>query len=383
MKVLFVFHTGRVSGAERSAMELMRRLPSTGMVYAACPDGDLAVRLQGMGIETFAIPEAAPSRRLHWWRTPVDVLSLCRAGARLRRIARTTRPDVVHATSLRAGVISAAIPRRLHAALVVDIRDALPPGRAARVVKAITVRRAAAFIANSAWTREAFGPLPTRARMVVVHPPVDLNRFAAGSRAIGRRAVGVPDDRPLLGIVGQITPWKGHDDALRILAQVREQVPDAELLIVGTAVFAGSGDSLDSASFSNSLPGLARRLGIADAVQMLGSREDVPNLMAALDCLLVPSWAEPFGRVVLEGIAAGVPVVATARGGPAELAHVGASLTLLPPRDPDGWAPVIASMLAPGPQASLPVADLAAMQPEAAVERITRLYDALLKCGAR
>ena len=90
---------------------------------------------------------------------------------------------------------------------------------------------------------------------------------------------------------------------------------------------------------------MAARPSLAGRVEFLGERGDVPALMAALDALLVPSWEEPFGRVVVEAMAAGTPVIATSRGGTAEIVADGVNGLLAPPRDAGAWAAVIERLL--------------------------------------
>ena len=89
-----------------------------------------------------------------------------------------------------------------------------------------------------------------------------------------------------------------------------------------------------------------RERGLERHVLWLGERADVPAILAAVDVLLVPSWEEPFGRVVVEGMAMGCLVAATAVGGPAEVVTGGVDGLLLAPRDPQGWARSLGAILA-------------------------------------
>ena len=101
----------------------------------------------------------------------------------------------------------------------------------------------------------------------------------------------------------------------------------------------------DNEAFLESLRRLAAQLGVADRVAFLGEREDVPDILAALDLLLVPSWEEPFGRVVIEAMSMSVPVIATNVGGPAEVVRDGEDGILLPPGRPATWAAVAFELL--------------------------------------
>ena len=308
MRVLVVSHTATVGGGELSLLELVRALPRDVEVVAACPRGELASRLGGCA----TIPEV----ELGFGASGAvrGLVSLARAAVRVRRLARGV--DVVHANSVRAGLVASLAG----APVVVMVRDCLPASPLGRLVRLVIRRRARVVVANSDYTARRFGGA------TVVHPPVDVERFASAPPA---RLEG----SPVLGVVAQLTPWKGQADAIRALALVRRTQPEAVLVLVGSAKFATRATRFDNRSYEAELRELARQEGVADAVRFLGERDDVAALISGLDVLLVPSWEEPFGRTVVEALAAGVPVAATSVGGPAEILAAGGGL-LVPPRDP-------------------------------------------------
>ncbi|MBA3252065.1 MAG: glycosyltransferase family 4 protein, partial [Geodermatophilaceae bacterium] len=158
--------------------------------------------------------------------------------------------------------------------------------------------------------------------------------------ALGESATG----RLLLGVVAQLTPWKGQDTAIEALRMLCEEGRDARLLLIGSAKFLASSTRFDNERYLAGLRELVARAGLQDRVWWLGEREDVPELMRALDVLMLPSWEEPFGRALIEAMALGVPVIATNVGGPPEILDDGREGVLLPPREPAAWAQAVARL---------------------------------------
>jgi glycosyltransferase involved in cell wall biosynthesis len=128
----------------------------------------------------------------------------------------------------------------------------------------------------------------------------------------GPAPLTLPSDVPIVGLVGRLQPWKGQDRLLRAQAILRERGHAMHLVIVG-------GDSWGlSPEYAASLLPLARELGVEDAVTMTGEVPDAGPYVEQMDILVNASDPEPFGIVILEGMARGVAVVAVDSGGPAE-----------------------------------------------------------------
>jgi glycosyltransferase involved in cell wall biosynthesis len=155
---------------------------------------------------------------------------------------------------------------------------------------------------------------------------------------------------------------------------------DAHLLIVGEAKFVDPATRFDNRAYVARMHELVERLGLAEHVSWLGERGDVPELMAAMDVLLLPSWEEPFGRSVIEAMAMGVPVVATNIGGPAEIIEAGTDGYLVAPREPQRWAEAIRELAdQPGLRAQMGRAGRAKAEQrfslQAHVKAILELYE--------
>jgi glycosyltransferase involved in cell wall biosynthesis len=346
VRVLIVNQTGQMSGAERSLLTLIDFLSAETSVVAAAPAGDLVEQLVRRDVPVRPLRGTDASFRLHPLHTPRALAELATAAWSTARIARSEGAQLVHANTTRAGLIALGARRLGGPPVLVHIRDWVPAGRPARVVMSLIRRQAAAVVANSRFAAEQLPP--GRAPVEVISNPVDLRRFDPDGfdRSVSRARLGIEPEDELLAVVGQITPWKGQAEAVRALAAVRRIRPRARLVIAGSAKFAAASTRYDNAAYDRELRSLPARLGVEGAVGFLGERDDVAEVMAAADVLLVPSWREAFGRVAVEGMAMGVPVVVTAVGGPAELVRDGVEGRVLPPRDPEQWAGAILELLA-------------------------------------
>jgi glycosyltransferase involved in cell wall biosynthesis len=355
MRVLFVNHTGRMSGAEYSLLELMGGLSGELECELACPEGPLMSEVRRRGLVVHRIRGTDGSLRLHPRHTPAALADIARAAFELRRLARSRRVDLVHANSIRAGIAAGlgGLPglgglRGAHPPpLVAHVRDCLPPGSVSQATRGLLGGLSTVLIANSRYTRDHGVASAARGRTEVVYSPVDLDRFdpARIDREAARRALDLDPRTTVLGVVAQVTPWKGQIDAVRMLGQLNGSHPDATLLLAGSPKFTSAATRYDNVAYLAEIQREIAALGLERRVRLLGERDDVPEVMRALDVLLVPSWEEPCGRSVLEGMAMGVPVLATARGGPAEIVRDCRDGRVLPPCDPRAWSRAVGEML--------------------------------------
>lgn len=177
-------------------------------------------------------------------------------------------------------------------------------------------------------------------RLAVIHPPLDVKRFnpEVDSEQV-RLQLGLAPSVPCFGIVGLLFPWKGQDVFLKAARLVLEKLPNAVALVVGKP-------PAGNESFERELKDLAAQLQISKSVMFTGFRTDIPNLMKMMDVVVLASTLpEPFGRVIVEAMGVGTPVVATRPGGPSEIIKDGATGYLVPPNDPETMADRIAALL--------------------------------------
>jgi glycosyltransferase involved in cell wall biosynthesis len=346
MRVLYVNHTGSVSGAERSLLTLLEELPESVQGAVACPEGDLMEALRGRGIPTWRIQGTDASLRLSPVRTPRGVIEMLRSGWEVRRAARQFGADLVHASTVRAGLITALASRLGGPPTVVHVHDRLPPGAVPRIVQRAICGSADAILTCSDYTARPLSALRQCPPITVVHNPVNVEQFdpARFDRDELRGRLGLEPATVALAVTAQITPWKGQDDAVRALATVRAAHPEVELLLVGSPKFVSSATRYDNLAFSENLDRLIASLGVEGSVARLGERADVAEILGAIDVALIPSWEEPFGIAMIEAMAMKVPVIATSVGGATEIID-GTNGLLAPPRRPDLWASAIRRLI--------------------------------------
>jgi glycosyltransferase involved in cell wall biosynthesis len=210
-------------------------------------------------------------------------------------------------------------------------------------------------------------------RVDVILNGVEAERFAGLDPAAARAKFGLAPGRPVAGIVGRISQQKGQEDFLRAARLLADRFPEALFLVVGSA---------DDDKLLARTQALAGELGLGDAVRFTGHVTDMPALYAALDVLVAPSRWEGFGLMLVEAMAAGKPIVASAVGAiPEVLGGSGAGI-LVPPADPAALAQAVAPLLAdPGARAAMGAAGrerAGDFSWEASGRRLAAVYDRIL-----
>ena len=176
-------------------------------------------------------------------------------------------------------------------------------------------------------------------KMVVIPNGFDLAAFRPdpGARVSVRRELDIPAEAPLIGLVGRFHPQKDHSNFFHAAANLHARLPESHFLLCG-----------DGISWENSeLAGWIEAVGIHDCCHLLGQREDIPRLTAALDLACTSaSHGEAFPNVIGEAMACGVPCVVTDVGDSAII--VGETGVVVPPKDPqalaDGWSQLLLDM---------------------------------------
>jgi glycosyltransferase involved in cell wall biosynthesis len=342
-RILALDHVGVLGGAELSMLDIVSGLGDE-VTVRLFVDGPFREALARRRVDVQVLPmgalaavkkeSLAPSPRalLAAWRM-AGVVAREGAGAR-----------VLYANSQKAFIVAALAGRRGGPPVVWHLRDLLgaPHFSALNTRAAVLLANwgAARVIANSQATADAFVAAGGRRRLVrVVHNGVDAAAFDAVADDAVRtlRAQLAPGAGCVLAVFGRLHAWKGQQVALDALAQLPA---DCHLWVVGAPLFGEQ-------AFESSLHAQAKRLGIASRVRFLGFRSDIAPLMRAADVIVHTSTLpEPFGRVVVEGMLARKPVIATAAGGVVEIIADGTTGVLVPPGDAVALAHAVAALRA-------------------------------------
>jgi glycosyltransferase involved in cell wall biosynthesis len=338
IRLAYVNHTGAVSGAEVVLINMVRGLDRSKYdPIAICPqEGELAGRLATEGIASFPLPPVAA--RFTWRPDKLlrAALSLTRAIFALRRTLSRTAPDIVHANSLRAGVVASLGSVGSGRKVVWHVHDHLPQHPLSTVIRiAALLLRPARVIAVSHATARAFkGSFAFKGVVVTVHNGVDLRRFPlkGQERSQTRAALGVPEDAFLVCAVGQICARKGLLELIEAFQIAHAQAPKMHLMIAGSVVFEHEERYLERLRRAAAEPSLAGK------VRFMGQVLDVSSLLRTADLMVLNSREEPFGLVLVEAMASGTPVLATRTGGIPEIVTDGENGWLVEKADTAGLA---------------------------------------------
>jgi glycosyltransferase involved in cell wall biosynthesis len=349
LKILFYNHTGQVSGAERVLLVILAQLNRKGFEpVLLCPaSGTLQSDGQAAGIPCDSLNEL---RARFTWRPDHLVRYLacfisiiCQVRARVIK----TQPEIIHANSIRAGLVISAATIGLRKPIIWHVHDLLPRHPLSTFirlfvlifppVRIVAVSQVAADRLSGNFLRV----FPGRVNVSVLHNSVDAEKFRP-DRTKGieiRKELRLRSTDALIGIVGNLSPAKGQLELITAFADVMKSMPNAVLLIAGAAIF-----NADE-GYQQQLVAHAKTLGIANRVRFIGHRTDVPAIMNSLDLLVLNSTSEAFPLVALEGLAAGVPLLSTAVGGVPELITHGKNGWLIPPGDQRKLRQAIVSLI--------------------------------------
>ncbi|NCO34736.1 MAG: hypothetical protein AUJ92_14680 [Armatimonadetes bacterium CG2_30_59_28] len=324
-RILYVNHVSQMSGAEHSLLGLLTTLPRDRFepIVALPDEGPLRNRVEGLGIETVSVPLGRLKRSLQPTHMLDSLNRIYRSRQALKAFCQQRDICLIHSNSTRAHFAGGHAARLLGLPAIWHCRDLtdIP------ICKGMLGRTATSIVAISeavrlSLVRQAFSPTKIR----VIHNGVDVDRFQPRppDEELCRR-YAVPENGFVFAIIGQIVPWKRHDLFLAAAARIAPAFPQARFWIIGDDLFN------DHPEYCRQLRRRADEPDLRARVVFTGFIEAIDRVLSSVQAVVVPSDNEPFGRVVIECMAAAKPVIATRAGGPVEIIENHHTGILIPP----------------------------------------------------
>ena len=356
LRVLYFDHTAAESGGEIALLNLVSHVDSRRVEAIALfgADGPIVKKMTPFA-DTHVLPLSAVVAGTK--KDSLGFASLVRVRAalialiyvwRLVGFIRRNHVDIVHTNSLKADLLGGIAGRLSGRTVVWHIRDRIDddylPRSVVRTFRILARWIPHFVIANSKATLRSLH-LPSSKSSTSIPSGIDFNvrrsvvHDGTHSRVLYRRD-SEPDGLFQVGLIGRICPWKGQHIFLQAAAFVHKRFPNARFVIVGSSLFG-------ELEYDREVRLLPERLGIADFVTFTGFRSDVDDVICEMDLIVHASTTgEPFGQVIIEGMAAGKPVIATNGGGVPEIVEDGKTGILVPMGDIQAMAEAMCRMLA-------------------------------------
>lgn len=338
MKVLFLNHCGKLGGAELSLIDTAKPYRDSCLVGLFANDGSLHHWLEHQQIPVQVLA-AQPIQVRKESSLLQGLSSLSQLGPLIAKVALLSREyNLIFANTHKALVVGALASFFSRRPLVYRLHDILSDDHFSQTNRRVAVTLANHFascvITNSKATQAAFAQAGGRLELTDVvyngfEPEVyQISKF---ERKQVRQQLGL-EGRFLVGHFSRLSSWKGQHILIEALTYCPEDV---------TAVFVGEA-MFDEQDYVQQLHEQVAVLGLKERVRFLGFRSDVVPLMAACNLVAHTSTApEPFGRVIVEAMLCGRPVVAAKAGGAVELVETGKTGWLVPPGNPQELAKVV------------------------------------------
>jgi glycosyltransferase involved in cell wall biosynthesis/GT2 family glycosyltransferase len=372
--ILFIANSGDITGGGQiSLLNLLKNMDRNKfMPFVVCPSqGTMVDMLRNIGVEV-AIIKIKSLKKLHF-------ISFISSMIKLFKLIKRERIDLIHsnAGATRITTYSLLVARMMRLSFIWHVRVIDSAGLIDRILAPLTSK--VIVVSNAAGTR--FNWFRRKLdKVITVYNGVDLEEFNVGVKGNEiRKEFALDSGIPLVGIVGRLDPWKGHEYFLEAAAQVMKEIPEAKFLVVGEDIDQNKRQEIK-------LRNLAEKLRLTNNIIFTGQRNDIPEIMSSLDIFVLSSLKEHFGRVIIEAMGCGKPVIATNAGGVPEIVKDGYTGILVPPRNSDALARAIIDLSKDkkkvelmGDRGRKTAEELFSI--EANVKKIEHIYESLLKNG--
>lgn len=331
MQLWFIIGALVVGGAERTLVDLVNEMDRDRYeitVWTVFDANPLANELPSdITLRSLSSGGKVVNDSIEGVSNPLAVLL---APVRFWAAARREDPDLIHSFLFIDNIIARVAGVLCSGRVITGVR-CVPDERSAvrSILDRATVSLSDVIVSNSRAGAEFAENHGAPADAVeVINNGRDIASF--GNAQSARPRLGLDDDDVVVGTVGRLLERKGQFDLLDAWVTIRDRYPDATLLLVG--------DGPDREALEDH----ARELDVADSVRFLGTRQDVPELLAAMDVFAFPSHFEGLPGALIEAMASGLPIVATPVDGNGELLDNYHSALFVSVESPDelAWATI-------------------------------------------
>jgi glycosyltransferase involved in cell wall biosynthesis len=348
-KILFFDHVSQLSGGERSLLLILKELSREYFepILVTPHKGSFTDAVEKVGVKTELV--SFPRSILEKKRKETGIIFLvisflsCIPGVlRLVSLIKRRGIRVVYTNSQKAHLIGLFAGLLSRIPVIWHFRDILKEGPVKRVVRFFAVQFVSQVIAISHSVSEQFYFLGRkRSKVNVVYNAIDIEEFVKRilkTQVDLRGEFSIPQDSILVASIGQIAQWKGQEYLIYLAKDLGEEYKNVFFFIIGESLFGED-------EYKERLLSMVRKANLRERVFFTGFRSDIEGVMSNIDILLhTPTEPEPFGRVLIEAMAAGTPVVTFDRGAAREIIEGGTGI-LVPPCDREMLKRTVSSLL--------------------------------------
>ncbi len=326
--ILYLHNESIMGGAEISLLNLVKRLDKKLFTphFACSKEGPFVDELRNINI----LPDFVQFPGIRW-PNPVRI---CNSIRNLTGIIKNKQIDLIHSNQPRSNLFG-AIAAKINGVPIVWHERCLESGRfdSDNIFSFLPDR----IICNSGAVRNRFTKKKIDAKIRTIINGVDLSEFDPESNgSIVRKEFNIDEDEPVVGTVGRIDPEKGYEYFLESARIILQDMENVSFLVVGEA---------SNSSFEQSLSELSVEKGIGKKTIFTGFRRDIPQLLASMDVVVLPSEIDACSRVLFESMAMQKPLVATNAGGTPEIVQDGITGFLVKPKASSDMAKCIMKLL--------------------------------------
>ena len=334
--ILLIDSSLKIYGGQRSLISIIKGIDRERFrPFLACPAGSEIIPKIDTGVKIFPLQAASKSAKKDQ-NTIVDALSSLSDSIRLIKHIQSNRIDLVHAQTYKAALISVLPCKLTQTPLIWHDRMPKPHG----IFDDILIRSVDIIVAISKAVAKARLSNIETDKLKIIYNGIEISKF--NFQVDKKRWIqkfNLRDDDFLIGMVGRISEDKGQEYLIQATSKIVTNFPRAKILIVGDCF------RPEDKEYEAYLYKLTKNLDLEEHVLFTGYIDNVLEVMSIFDISVTPSLNEPFGRVVVEAMGLGIPVIATNTGGIPEIIEDGISGILVPPKDPDSLSQALLDLI--------------------------------------